>query len=60
MLVRQAAPRMAIPCHYWTFAEQGAGDPGGFLHACGALAPRVEARLLKPGEGLTVKAARRR
>jgi L-ascorbate 6-phosphate lactonase len=59
MLVRQAAPRLAIPCHFWTFAEQGAGDPGGFLHACRWLAPRVKAMLLRPGEGLTVKAGRR-
>jgi L-ascorbate 6-phosphate lactonase len=58
MLVRQAAPRMAIPCHYWTFAEQGAGDPGGFLHACGQFAPKVKALLLKPGEGLTIKAGK--
>jgi len=32
-LVSEARPRMAIPCHFWTLAEQGAGDPGGFLAA---------------------------
>ncbi len=54
MMVQQAAPQIAIPCHYWTFAEQGAGDPGGFLNACRNIAPDVKAMLLKPGEGLTV------
>ena len=34
MLVQQVKPRYAIPCHFWTFAEQGAGDPAGFVHAC--------------------------
>lgn len=59
MLVQQAAPRVAIPCHYWTFAEQGAGDPGGFIHACRNLAPSVQAMLLRPGEGLTVEKGNR-
>ena len=54
-MVQQAAPRIAIPCHYWTFAEQGAGDPGGFIQACHVWAPKVNALLLRPGEGLTVK-----
>jgi L-ascorbate 6-phosphate lactonase len=59
-LVAQAAPRIAIPCHFWTFAEQGAGDPAGFIHACHEWAPNVNAMLLRPGEGLTVKARRNR
>jgi len=54
MMVEQAAPRFAIPCHYWTFAEQGSGDPAGFLHACRRFAPEVRSLLLKPGEGWTV------
>jgi L-ascorbate 6-phosphate lactonase len=59
MLVQQAAPRFAVPCHFWTFAEQGAGDPAGFVHACARLAPRVKALLLSPGEALTITAATR-
>jgi len=55
MLVRQVKPRYAIPCHFWTFAEQGAGDPGGFVNACGQLCPEVKAMLLKPAEGWTVE-----
>jgi L-ascorbate 6-phosphate lactonase len=53
-LVQEAKPRYAIPCHYWTFAEQGSGDPAGFIHACRSFCPEVEALLLKPGEGFTV------
>ena len=53
-LVQAARPRYAIPCHYWTFAEQGGGDPAGFLYACRCFCPEVEAFLLKPGEGFTL------
>ena len=55
MMVAEAKPRWAIPCHFWTLAEQGAGDPAGFLHACARLCPQVGARLLRPGEGLTIE-----
>jgi L-ascorbate 6-phosphate lactonase len=58
-MVQQAAPRIAIPCHFWTFAEQGAGDPGGFIQACHAWAPKVSAVLLRPGEGFTMKTRKR-
>jgi L-ascorbate 6-phosphate lactonase len=53
-LIEQAKPRYAIPCHYWTFAEQGGGDPAGFIHACKHFCPETIAMLLKPGESLTV------
>ncbi len=53
-LVAQAKPRFAIPCHFWTFAEQGGGDPAGFIYACKSFCPEVEALLLRPGEGFTV------
>jgi len=54
-LVELAQPRYAIPCHYWTFAEQGGGDPWGFVHACKAFCPDVDALLLKPGAPFTVQ-----
>lgn len=57
MMVADAKPRLAIPCHFWTLAEQGAGDPGGFINACARLCPDVKALLLRPGEGLTVEPA---
>jgi L-ascorbate 6-phosphate lactonase len=56
-LVELARPRYAIPCHFWTFAEQGGGDPLGFIHACKAFCPEVGALLLKPGEPFTVRNA---
>jgi L-ascorbate 6-phosphate lactonase len=55
MMVAEAKPRWAIPCHFWTLAEQGAGDPGGFINACARICPQVGARLLRPGEGLTIE-----
>lgn len=54
MLVAQARPRFAIPCHFWMFAEQGNCDPMGFVYACKQLSPTVKAMLLKPGEGLVI------
>jgi L-ascorbate 6-phosphate lactonase len=57
-LVQEVKPRYAIPCHYWTFAEQGGGDPAGFLYACRSFCPEVEALLLKPGEGFTLSKRR--
>jgi len=52
--IEQARPRYAIPCHYWTFAEQGAGDPAGFLYACRQFCPEVTTLLLKTGEPFSV------
>ena len=54
-LVRAVRPRWAIPCHYWTFAEQGGGDPAGFLYACRSFCPEVNALLLKPGEAFDLQ-----
>lgn len=59
-LVTDAQPRIAIPCHFWTLAEQGAGDPGGFIQACGKFCPGVKAMLLRPGEGLTLESQNNR
>lgn len=57
MLSQTANPRYAIPCHYWTFAEHGAANPGGFVHACRCFCPEVEALLLRPGERFLCKKA---
>ena len=54
-LIEQAKPRYAIPCHYWTFAEQGGCDPAGFIHACNQFCPEVKALLLKPGEAFSIQ-----
>ncbi len=55
-MVGESGARIAVPCHFWTFAEQGAGDPFGFVAACQQFAPGVRAQLLSPGEALTVSA----
>ena len=55
-LVQEVKPRLAIPCHFWTFAEHGAGDPMGFLNACARHCPEVEAKLVRPGAGILVEA----
>ena len=44
-------PALAIPCHYWNFAEHG-GDPGQFQRAMAELAPAVPYRLMRQGEGM--------
>ncbi|NQT93838.1 MAG: MBL fold metallo-hydrolase [Lentisphaerae bacterium] len=54
-LVSEVKPRLAIPCHFWTLAEQGGGDPAGFVHACAVMCPQVKALLLRPGEELSIK-----
>lgn len=54
-LVETAKPRYAVPCHYWTFAEQGGGDPAGFIYACNQFCPEVKALLLRPGEGFSIE-----
>ena len=59
MLTQQAKPRYAIPCHYWTFAEHGAADPGGFVHACRCFCPEVKALLLRPGERFVIQRSNR-
>lgn len=55
LMVAEAKPRWAIPCHFWTLAEQGAGDPGGFVNACAKFCPEVKPVLLRPGEGMTIQ-----
>jgi len=51
----ESGARIAIPCHFWTFADQGTGDPLGFINACLQFAPGAKAMLLSPGEGFSVE-----
>ena len=48
-LAHDAGARVAIPCHFWMFAEHG-GSPAQFLDACKELAPGVEPHLMAQGE----------
>ncbi len=48
-LAHDAHARVAIPCHFWMFAEHG-GSPAQFLDACKELAPEVRPHLMSQGE----------
>ncbi|MGL4648422.1 MAG: MBL fold metallo-hydrolase, partial [Caldilineaceae bacterium] len=53
-LASDAQAKLAIPCHFWMFAEHG-GNPAQFLEACQELAPRTRATLMAPGESLVYR-----
>jgi len=48
-LAHDAHARVAIPCHFWMFAEHG-GSPAQFLDACQEFAPEVRPHLMTQGE----------
>ncbi|MCO6453254.1 MAG: MBL fold metallo-hydrolase [Caldilineales bacterium] len=48
-LAQDAHAKVAIPCHFWMFAEHG-GSPTQFLDACKELAPEVRPHLMSQGE----------
>lgn len=48
-LAHDARAKVAIPCHFWMFAEHG-GDPAQFLEACKTFAPEVQPLLMRQGE----------
>ncbi len=50
-LAHDAGARVAIPCHFWMFAEHN-GNPAQFLDACKELAPEVRPQLMTQGEVL--------
>ncbi len=53
-LAHDAHTKVAIPCHFWMFAEHG-GSPAQFLDACKELAPEVRPHLMAPGELLVYR-----
>jgi L-ascorbate 6-phosphate lactonase len=53
-LAADAGARVAIPCHFWMFAEHN-GNPAQFLEACKTLAPQVRPHLMSHGELLTYR-----
>jgi L-ascorbate 6-phosphate lactonase len=50
-LTRDSGADVAIPCHFWMFAEHN-GNPMGFLKACQEYAPHARPVLLSQGEML--------
>ena len=49
LLTRDVHAKVAIPCHFWTFAEHN-GDPLAFLEACKRETPEAKVVLMKQGE----------
>jgi L-ascorbate 6-phosphate lactonase len=54
-LAHDAHAKVAIPCHYWMFAEHN-GNPAQFLQGMKEHAPEVQARLMSQGELFIYKA----
>lgn len=50
-VIARLQPKLAVPCHYWNFAEHG-GDPGIFMEHIAKLAPQQVYRLMAQGEGM--------
>jgi len=48
-LAHEAGAKVAIPCHFWMFAEHG-GNPAQFLESCKEFAPEVKPLLMSQGE----------
>jgi len=53
-LAHDVRAKVAIPCHFWMFAEHG-GSPAQFLDACKELAPEVRPHLMAQGELLVYR-----
>jgi len=49
MLANKSGAKIAIPCHFWMFAEHN-GNPAEFLEACKEYAPAVQPLLMTQGE----------
>jgi L-ascorbate 6-phosphate lactonase len=52
-LIRLLRPRIAVPTHFWMFAEQN-GNPKQFMDNCKELAPDTRILLSKPGEEILI------
>lgn len=50
-VVETLAPKLAVPCHYWNFAEHG-GNPGVFKEQMANVAPNRPYLLMRQGEGI--------
>ncbi|MBE5782279.1 MAG: MBL fold metallo-hydrolase [Clostridiales bacterium] len=52
-VIHRLQPRMAVPCHYWNFAEHG-GNPGLFQEKMREIAPEIPYVLMRQGEGMMI------
>ena len=48
-VIKELTPGLAVPCHYWNFAEHG-GNPGLFGQKMEEFAPNGKYKLLRQGE----------
>lgn len=46
-------PKLAVPCHYWNFAEHG-GNPELFMEHMKSVAPECSYLLMRQGEGTLI------
>lgn len=46
-------PKLAIPCHFWNFAEHG-GNPAVFCKELKEIAPDVQYTMMRQGEGIII------
>jgi len=53
LVIETLKPALAVPCHYWNFAEHG-GDPGKFQRMMQEYAPDRAYRLMAQGEGIII------
>ena len=53
VLARKCRSKVAVPCHFWLFAEHG-GSPAEFKEYLNAESPETELLLLTPGRGIEV------
>ncbi len=52
-VIQALKPKLAVPCHYWNFAEHG-GNPGAFQEEMEKTAPDCAYLLMRQGEGILI------
>jgi L-ascorbate 6-phosphate lactonase len=51
--VKLLQPKLAIPCHYWNFAEHG-GNPYIFMEQMKKAVPDIEYQIMRMGENIVI------
>ena len=53
-VIKELKPELAVPCHYWNFAEHG-GNPGVFQKEMAEIAPESKSCLMRQGEVMILR-----
>lgn len=53
-VIKELKPELAVPCHYWNFAEHG-GSPGLFQKEMAEIAPESKYCLMRQGEVMILR-----